>query len=151
MLLAALLGGCAAHQVGLIVADPLKSDPAELRLPRGGDIKLATPGPAGPLRYLNGCVVDVHGSYAFRTFTVRDWRVLDAGDGSGGYVGILRAYGARLVVDDRNSGATVVLDDLTAAPMRPYVGLPVLVIGHATGEGYVVPVAYRVLAATSPP
>ena len=72
--------------------------------------------------------------------------VLDAGDGSGNFVGLLRAYGARIVLDDRNSGSTVILDDLSAAPLRPYVGLNVLVIGHLTASGYVVPVAFRVLA-----
>lgn len=87
---------------------------------------------------------------AFGVLHVRDWRVIDAGDGSGNFVGTLRAYGARLIIDDRNSGSPVILDDLTAAPLRPYVGYPVLVIGHVTGAGYVVPVAFRVLADVGP-
>lgn len=98
------------------------------------------------MRYLDGCVVEVDGPLVFGALHVTDWRVLDAGDGSGNYVGPLRAYGARLVIDDRNSGSVIILDDLTAAPLRPYVGFNVLVIGHVTGAGYVVPVAYRVLA-----
>lgn len=87
---------------------------------------------------------------AFGVLHVRDWRVIDAGDGSGNFVGTLRAYGARLIIDDRNSGSPVILDDLTVAPLRPYVGYPVLVIGHVTGAGYVVPVAFRVLADVGP-
>lgn len=122
-----------------------------LRASTGEVTRLATPADAAPVRYLNGCVIEVDGPLLFGALHVQDWRVLDAGDGSGDYVGVLRAYGARLVIDDRNSGTTLVLDDLTAAPLRPYVGLPILVIGHVTGNGYVVPVAFRVLAPTSGP
>ena len=140
------LAGCAAHRVGLVIADPAAGAPTLVRTTSGDETRLATVGDAEPVQYLNGCVVAVDGPLVFGALHVRDWRVLDAGDGSGNFVGLLRAYGARLVLDDRNSGSTVILDDLTAAPLRMYVGFPVLVIGHLTGAGYVVPVAFRVLA-----
>ncbi|MSP54274.1 MAG: hypothetical protein EXR69_01505 [Myxococcales bacterium] len=135
-----------AHRVGLVISEPETGAPPILRTATGVATRLSTPGEAAPLRYLNDCVVEVDGWLLFGALQVRDWRVLDAGDGSGNYVGVVRAYGARLVIDDRNSGSTIVLDDQTAAPLRRYVGLPVLVIGHLTGNGYVVPVAFRVLA-----
>ena len=116
-----------------------------VRNPRGGQTVIAAKGDAAPVRFLDGCIVELDGQMLFKVLHVRDWRVLDAGDGSGGFVGTLRAYGARLILDDRNSGSPVILDDLTAAPLRPYVGLPLLVMGHVTGAGYVVPVAFRVL------
>lgn len=134
------------HRVGLLVSEPETGVRPILRASTGEETRLSTPADAAPVRYLNGCVIEVDGRLIFGSLHVQDWRVLDAGDGSGNYVGVLRAYGARLVIDDRNSGSTIILDDLTAAPLRPYVGFAVLVIGHVTGNGYVVPVAFRVLA-----
>jgi hypothetical protein len=90
-------------------------------------------------------VVEVTGPRIGRRLVVRDWRVLDAGDGSSGYVGTLRVFGNRLLLDDRNSASTIVIDDALAPQLRPWAGHPVLVIGHITGPGTVVPVAWRLL------
>lgn len=132
--------------MGLVVHP--RGDPGSpvVRAQDGAETVLVARGDAAPVAYLDGCIVELEGALAFHRLHVRDWRVVDAGDGSGNFVGTLRAYGARLVLDDRNSGGPVLLDDLTAAPLRPWVGYPVLVIGHVTGAGYVVPVAFRVLA-----
>lgn len=148
MLVAAGLSapGCATHRLGLLVYDQAAADPPVVRGPDGAQTVIAARGDADPVRFLDGCIVELTGPMAFGVLHVRDWRVIDAGDGSGNFVGTLRAYGARLIIDDRNSRSPVILDDLTAAPLRPYVGYPVLVIGHVTGAGYVVPVAFRVLA-----
>ena len=144
--LAMLCAACSTHRMGLVIADPSANAPTMVRDQAGVVTRLGTKGDAAPVAHLNGCIVEVDGPLLFGTLQVKDWRVLDAGDGSGNFVGPLRAYGARIVLDDRNSGSTVILDDLTAAPLRPYLGLTVLVIGHLTATGYVVPVAFRVLA-----
>lgn len=136
----------AAHRVGLVVAE--EGAPTWVRDQAGQLTRLRTTGEAAPLAYLGGCIVELDGPLLFGRMFVRDWRVLDAGDGSGDFVGTLRAYGARLLLDDRNTGSTLVLDDGAVSQLRPYVGFPVLVIGHITGAGYVVPVAFRVLAPT---
>ena len=145
-MLAFFCAACSTHRMGLIIADPGANAPTVVRDQAGTVTRLGTKGEAAPVAYLNGCIVEVDGPMVFSTLQVHDWRVLDAGDGSGNFVGLLRTYGARIVLDDRNSGSTVILDDLSAAPLRPYVGLNVLVIGHLTATGYVVPVAFRVLA-----
>ncbi len=131
--------------MGLVLSG---TSPVTLRTEQGDETRLVTQGEGAPVAFLGGCIIEVDGPLILGALHVRDWRVLDAGDGSGNFVGTLRAYGARLILDDRNSGTPVILDDLTAAPLRPYVGLPILIIGHVTGAGYVVPVAFRVLAAT---
>lgn len=144
--LAAAGPALAAHRVGLVVA--AEGAPTWVRDQEGVLTRLRTAGVAAPLAYLDGCIVELDGPMLFGRMFVRDWRVLDAGDGSGDFVGMLRAYGARLLLDDRNTGSTLVLDDGAVSQLRPYVGFPVLVIGHITGAGYVVPVAFRVLAPT---
>jgi hypothetical protein len=64
---------------------------------------------------------------------VKDWYVQDAGDGSGGFVGRLRTYGTRLVLDDRNTKRTLVIADGTAPELRQLVGEEVLLLGHVVG------------------
>ena len=142
-MLALVLLACSVHtrEVGLVSAEPPSVQTADghvytLTLDHDGD----------PLRYLHGCIVVVEGPRLGHRIVVKDWHVQDAGDGSGGFVGPLREYGARLVIDDRNTGTTLVIADEVAAQLRPWVGQPVLLIGHIMGGNLVMPVAWRVLA-----
>ena len=105
---------------------------------------------SAPLRRLEGCVVEVSGVRTPAGILVQDWFVRDAGDGSGGFVGILRAYGGRMVLEDRNTESTVFLDDLSAAQLRPYVGRPVLLVGSVVGDGIVSVGAWRLLDEAAP-
>lgn len=138
-----LLLGCAVTRVGLV-------EPADDRVwlrGLGGEVaSLRLEGDAEPVRWLHGCIVEVRGPRLGRTVVVRDWRVLDAGDGSGNFVGVLRAWGGRLLIEDRNLGAVLVVDDALAGELRPWVDQPVLLFGYLSGPSTVTPVAWRLLA-----
>lgn len=146
----AALSGCAAHTraVGLVVADPLG---VHIETSEGKVVTLVLDADSAPLRHLEHCVVVVEGPKLGRRVVVKDWRVQDAGDGSGNFVGLLRAWGPKLVLDDRNTGGVIELDPVASAQLRPFAGHPVLVIGHVTAGGVVVPVAWRLLDDSAPP
>jgi hypothetical protein len=149
MLLAVLLG-CAinASRTGLVQPG---DNPVRLQTYQGHTVKLRLDEDSAPLRYLDHCVVVVKGPALGSCLAVRDWYVQDAGDGSSGFVGNLRIYGNRLVLDDRNTQRTLVLDDDTSAPLRPYAGKPVLVLGHVIGGETIQVAAWRLLAPEEPP
>jgi hypothetical protein len=99
----------------------------------GARYPLSATGDAAPLAALQGISVEVTGPRLAGTLVVRDWRVLDAGDGSAGVVGTLRAWGARLYVDDRNTGRPVFV--VADASLFPYVGRVILAAGYADARG----------------
>lgn len=145
ILLAFVLSSCAVRQerVGLLDAD---GERVWLGGYQGGRTALVLGGDSLPLRYLEGCTVVVTGSPTPAGFVVNDWHVTDAGDGSGGFVGELRAWGARLMVADRNTGGDLFIDADAVPELRQHVGKPVLLVGTVVGKGMVSVVAYRVLA-----
>lgn len=103
-----------------------------------------------PIRYLQDCVVEVEGPRLGRGLWVRDWFVRDTGEGSAGFVGMLRAYGSRLLIDDRNTQTTLIVDDVSARKLRGLEGQNVLLIGHVIGGGKIEVHAWRVLAPGAP-
>ncbi len=104
-------------------------------------------GDAGqPLRYLEGCVVDVEGPMVGRRVVVKDWTVITAQDGSAPYVGRLRRQGSNLVMEDRNSGSIVVLRGEAGLGMDAWIDQPVMVVGYVVGPHIVQVVAFRGLA-----
>lgn len=144
MFVLALLG-CALHtsRAGLVEAD---HGPVELRSYDGRTLRLHLDAASAPIRYLGNATVKVEGARFGRGLWVKDWYVQDAGDGSGGFVGLLRVYGARLVIDDRNTRRTLVIADGTAPELRRLVGQPVLLRGHVVGGETIEVAAYRLLA-----
>lgn len=106
---------------------------------------------SAPIRRLEGCVVEVAGVRTPAGLVVQDWFVRDAGDGSGGFVGTLQAYGGRISIADRNTESTVFLDDLSAMQLRPYVGRPVLLVGSIVGNGVVSVGVWRLLDEAAAP
>ncbi|MBM4393704.1 MAG: hypothetical protein FJ090_21470 [Deltaproteobacteria bacterium] len=94
---------------------------------------------------LDGCVVEAEGVRTPVGLVVRDWSVKDAGDGTGGFVGELRAYGNRVLIEDRNTGTLLALDEIGAIQLRSYAGRPVLVVGTVVGAGVISVVAWRPL------
>ena len=97
------------------------------------------------IRGLDGCTVEVEGPRTPAGMVVNNWTVKDAGDGSSGFVGTLRAYGARILIDDRNTGTTLALDELSALHLRAFAGRPVLLVGAVVGPGTISVVAWRPL------
>lgn len=145
-MLLALLTGCAlsASRTGLVRPE---GDRVLLETYEGRRVVLALDAEAEPVRYLEGCVVVVEGPRLGRRVWVEDWYVQDAGDGSSGFVGLLRRHGSNLVIEDRNTGTTLRIDDLSAARLRGMEGHTVLLMGHVVGGGIVEVVGVRLLEA----
>ena len=95
------------------------------------------------LAFLQECTVQVEGRRLGRSLHVADWTVLAAADGSAPYVGVLRLDGRRLLLDDRGSGATYVLE--SDQDLSHVVGRSVLVIGFVTGPQVVQVMGWRLL------
>ena len=105
-------------------------------------------GDAGqPLRYLDGCVVDVEGPLIGRRLIVKDWSVITAADGSAPFVGRLRRQGSNLVMEDRNSGSIVVLQADQELGLEQWIDLPVMVVGYVIGPHRIQVVGFRGRAA----
>lgn len=145
-----LLVGCAlqARAVGLVGPS---AAPLELATGNGATVQLQLDAESAPVAWLHGCVVEVRGVRVGKRILVHDWRVLDAGDGSGGFVGYLRAYGARIAIEDRNTRSLLLVDDEVSPQLRPWIGQPVLLMGYVTGGNLVTPVAWRLLAPAEEP
>jgi hypothetical protein len=140
---------CTAARTGVLRVD----DAGRVRLDpyaAGASTVLHLAEASRALEGAHGAIVEVRGARVPGHLWVRDWRVLDAGDGSGGFVGVLRPHGSRWLLDDRNTASTLLVDDLSAARMRAEgvrPGSTVLLSGHVVGGGIVTVVAYRVLLA----
>lgn len=139
------LVACTLHatRTGLVVP---AGDSLDLRGYQGEVHHLRLDADSEALRYLEGLGVVVEGRELGRTVYVRDWHMRDAGDGTAGFVGVLGAHGARLVIDDRNTGTRLFLDDSDVAALRPHVGKMVLLVGPVVGRGIIDVMAFRVLA-----
>ena len=142
LLLSTLLA-CAVTRTGLVHAAG-EGDGVSMTVYDGGArLALALDDASVPLRGADGVVVEVRGPLVAGRLRVRDWRVLDAGDGSGGFVGPLVPWGARLRIEDRNSGSTLLVDDASALKLRGLEGHTVLLMGHVIGGGIIEVVAVR--------
>lgn len=140
-----LLVGCALHTARTGLVQPV-GDEVVLVTYDGPRYVLNLDEAARPVAHLENAVVEVEGVRLGQTLFVKDWVVKDAGDGSGGFVGELRTFGLRVFIDDRNTGTTLVVDDVTAVTLRPYVGHTVLLVGHVVGGQMVEVVAWRDLS-----
>ena len=142
-----VLLACAFHvaRTGLVLAP--EAGVVSLVEPGGARTTLRLDADSAALRYLHDVIVEVEGTCLGGRMIVRDWKVIDAGDGSNGYVGRLQVTGLRVLIQDRNSGATLILDDANSAPLRAFGGKMVLIIGHVSGPDTVTPMAWRLLEA----
>lgn len=144
-MLLSLVLGCALHTSRAGLVQP-GAGPVDLRTYEGRTYRLHLDEESAPIRYLDNVVVKVEGPRLGRGLWVKDWYVQDAGDGSGGFVGRLRAYGSRLVIDDRNTRRTLVIADGTSPELRAHVGQYVLLMGHVVGGETIEVARYAVLA-----
>ncbi len=143
-MLFSLLFACAFHveRAGMVTPD---ARGVWLDGYQGGRVALVLNEASAPIKYLGGCVVEVRGTHTPAGIVVDDWVVKDAGDGSGGFVGTLQAFGARLLLEDRNTRTTLTLDDQQVPELRVYAGKPVLIVGTVVGPGEVRVMAWRLL------
>lgn len=145
-MLLALLVGCALHTSRAGLVEPGEGGPITIRTYDGRAFRLHLDEDSAAIRYLDNVVVKVEGPRLGRGLWVKDWFVQDAGDGSGGFVGRLRAYGSRLVIDDRNTQRTLVIADGTSPELREHVGQDVLLLGHVVGGETIEVARWTVLA-----
>lgn len=143
-----MFGGCVATHRGLVALE--SGGEGEAAGPRletldGHSFALRSTEELELLRSLGGCTVEVAGPVMARSMLVQRWAVLDAGDGSVPYVGLLRQHGSNMVVDDRGSGMPLVLSDTSAARLRGYVGKVVMISGYVVGAQLLHVVNFRVL------
>ena len=142
------LGACIASHRGLVESEGGAGGPLEqvtLCTPEGREFTLRSAEEMDILRALDGCTLDVSGPVVAGSMVVRDWRVLDAGDGSAPYLGLLRQHGSNLVIDDRNSGMPLVLDEPSAARLGQHTGGVVMISGYVIGAQLLHVVTFRIL------
>jgi hypothetical protein len=127
-----LLLGCALNttRAGLLQVEGQK---VLLVASEGGTLTVSTTGDNAPLRQLEGTRVSLTGRKVGRRLVPKDWKVTDAGDGSAPFVGRLRRYGSNWLIDDRNSGATILLDEASMGGLSAEEGHLVMVIGYVMG------------------
>ncbi|MCP4805380.1 MAG: hypothetical protein GY913_09255 [Proteobacteria bacterium] len=128
---------CSATRQGLM------RDDGRLQSPDGGSFRLVLKPEDQILRELTDLTVEVEGRKVGKRIAVQDWSVLAAQDGSAPFLGPIRQHGANLVMEDRNSGTTVVLDG--GEELAAYAGHTVLVIGYVDAAHVIVVMGYRVL------
>lgn len=105
---------------------------------------------SAPVGHLLGCTVRIEGTRRPRGVQVQEWEVLAAWDGSTPFVGVLARDGDRLVLRDPGTGLALRLEQDTSAPLEPFVGLHVLVVGVAIGDHELRVMGFRVLADPDP-
>ncbi len=139
-LLGLLLLGCVHSYNGVLL-----DEGEELMLYRsdGPPLRLQTSEGSEELGFLQECTVEVEGRQVLRSLRVSDWTVLAAADGSAPFVGVLRMDGRRLLIDDRVSGATYVLQ--SDEDLERFAGHSMLVIGFVTGPQVVQVMGWRLL------
>jgi len=144
MILWMLLASCVLHanRAGLV---QVEGERVLLVAPDGSALRVQPTLEGAPLRYLEGARVSVEGRLVGRRLRPRDFTVTDAGDGSAPFVGPLRRYGSNWLIDDRNSGATILLDEDSLGDLRDHEGRLVMVIGYVVGAQRVNVVMWKVL------
>ena len=128
----------------------LSANGDQLTLTRPGEkrvLRLTDEGEPKMLHQLNGCVVEVEGSRQLSSFRVERWRVMDAGDGSMPYVGVLMRFGAQgqVAIADAQTGRLVRIHPDDSPPLNGQIGEFVLVMGYLVGPDTIRVVGFRSL------
>lgn len=140
-----LLVGCATHVTGLV--SPIDGRPT-LTESDGRSVRLVLSAASSPLGYLDGHLTEVWGRRGLGRLVVEDWKVREGLHGLPAYVGELNAQGIQLGLEDRNSGAYFLIDELASEDLAPFVGRTVLVEGYVEGAHRVRVLYWRVLGDT---
>ncbi len=124
------LSACAVRARGVVES---REGVAHLRTVEGQALRLIAVGPASGIGSLDGAWVEVAGERVFGTLRVGWWTVTEGPHGFPAYVGVLQPLGAQLVIADRASGATLVLDRTTTAALWPERGRLAVIEGYIDG------------------
>ncbi len=144
LLVAALSTGCTVTKhAGL-----LNGEPDALTLQRPGEKRALTiKDSATPavMDQLLGCVLEVEGKRKIDAFHVSRWRVLDAGDGSMPYVGVLSRFsaGGQVAVADQQTGRLIKIHPDDSLRFSDHIGQLVLVMGYQVGADTIRVVGFR--------
>ena len=130
LLLVFIATAWSAHRTGLI---EVRDGAVTLREPTGQVSTVAPRGEGQVMARLGGCIVEVSGLHLGRRQWVRKLSVVDAGDGTPAYMGVLRRYGGNWLIDDVNSAATLKVQPPTSLDLAPYDGQRVLLSGVVVG------------------
>ncbi len=141
--LALAIAGCMASHRGLVEST---ADETLLHTAEGRSYKLALGAEGASLSALGGCAVEVEGVRLADRLVVRDWTVVDGGDGSVPYVGPLVQHGSNLLLEDRGSGMPLLLDPSSASKLAPHAGRLLMVTGYVVGTQELHVVEFRVLS-----
>lgn len=128
---------CVASKQGVL------RDDGRLQTHKGASYRLVLTPEDQLVKQLTDLTLQVEGRQLGRRIAVTDWRVLAAQDGSAPYLGPLVQRGSNLVIEDRNSGATYVLDG--PDDLSSFAGHTVLVVGYVGAAHVITVMGYRVL------
>ncbi|MCK6515374.1 hypothetical protein L6R46_10005 [Myxococcota bacterium] len=145
-LFAALLSlACAprARIQGVLLTD--EQGRMELVEPEGKATRVHLTPTSAALTALEECTVAVTGPKIGRGVWARDWEVLTAADGSAPFVGRLELRGSNVILHDRQTGSMLMLSPESAAPLAPFDGDIVLVIGFVEGPNLIRVMGWRLL------
>ena len=95
-----------------------------------------------------GVSVQVSGARLGRRLWVDGWTITDGGDGSAPFVGRLRRFGSQWLIDDLNSGSTVVLLEKSLGDLREHEGSMVMVSGFVVGAHRINVVRWTILSSS---
>ncbi len=112
----------------------------------GPTVRLVAANPAVPLEKLEGYVVKVDGERRFGRLRVQEYAILDAGDGSTPFVGVLTRVGLQWELRDQNSGSTYRLVGTSVAPaLAGHQGEVIVISGYVAGHHEINVVRWRAL------
>ncbi|MEC8378666.1 MAG: hypothetical protein VXZ96_00010 [Myxococcota bacterium] len=89
---------------------------------------------------LDGVVVRIKGPKILKHVYVNDWTVVDAGDGSAPFIGVLYRQGVQWMMNDIQSGSQLVLDGDFADWNIDDV---VMIVGYVAGSHRIQVISYR--------
>lgn len=124
-----ILGGCAVHGHGVVVA----ADPPMMRLSEGQEYTLRVDEGVRELTQITDVVVEYWGRKRGRVLTVDDYKVGEGPHGMPTWIGTLTASGARLGLQDRNSGLFYVISEEDVDQIEDLVGETLLIEGYVDG------------------
>ncbi|MEY3212923.1 MAG: hypothetical protein RIT28_3404 [Pseudomonadota bacterium] len=113
--------------------------------PEGKSTRVHLTPTSAALTALEECTVAVTGPKVGRGVWARDWEVLTAADGSAPFVGRLELRGSNVILHDRQTGSMLMLSPESAAPLAPFDGDVVMVIGFVEGPNQVRVMGWRLL------
>ena len=117
---------CLAHHKG-IVNDV--DGRVTVTTPEGHTVRILSP--EHDLSAFEGCILQVQGVGGNRWILAHEYEVLDAGDGSAPFMGIVERRGVQYFLNDERSGSLLRLhSDLNLAQ---YEGTSIMVVGYIAG------------------